>query len=109
MTSRPHNPKDSSDGDVATLVRPKVKRPSQYQVLLLNDDYTPMDFVVYVLISLYHKSMEEAVELMLQVHHNGRAVCGVYPFEIAETKVTQTMNLARAEEYPLRCTLEKKP
>ena len=90
------------------LVRPKTKPPGQYQVLLLNDDYTPMDFVVYVLISLFHKSDEDAVELMLQVHHQGRAVCGVYPFEIAETKVAQATKMARAEEYPLRCLLEKK-
>lgn len=109
MNKRPQKNQNKPDGDVATLVRPKIKPPSQYQVLMLNDDYTPMDFVVYVLVSLYHKSLEEAVEIMLQVHHQGRAICGVYPFEIAETKVTQTMELARKEEYPLRCTLEKKP
>ncbi len=109
MTSRPKNPKKSPDGDVATLVRPKIKRPSQYQVVMLNDDYTPMNFVVYLLISQFKHSTEQAVETMLQIHHQGRAICGVYPFEIAETKAAQTMALARAEQYPLRCTLEKKP
>lgn len=91
------------------LTRPKIAPPSRYQVVLLNDDYTPMDFVVYVLMRFFEKSSDEAVTLMLRVHEQGRALCGVYTYEIAETKVVQVMELAREEKHPLRCMMEKKP
>lgn len=101
--------KKDTDGGTDLLVKPKPKtrKPSLYKVLLLNDDFTPMDFVVLILENFFRKSREEAIEIMLQVHHNGVGVCGVYPYEIAETKVTQVMDLARKNSHPLQCTLEK--
>ena len=93
--------------DVKTRPKTRTRRPSLYKVLLLNDDYTPMEFVVYVLERFFGKNHDAAVEIMLTVHHKGRAIVGVYPFEIAETKVTQVMDCARANQHPLQCTLEK--
>ena len=92
---------------VETKVRPKTKKPSLYKVLLLNDDYTPMEFVVHVLERFFAKQHEEAVEIMLHVHQRGVGVCGVYTFEVAETKVTQVIELARRHQHPLQCTMEK--
>ena len=100
-----------SDGEgqvgVATRTRAKSKKPSQYKVLLLNDDYTPMEFVVMVLKRFFRMDLEQATRVMLHVHQRGVGVCGVYPYEVAETKVTQVMDFARANEHPLQCTLEK--
>ncbi len=90
-----------------TRTKAKTKRPSLYKVLLLNDDYTPMEFVVYVLQRFFSKGQEPAVDIMLTVHNKGLAVVGVYPFEIAETKVTQVMDCARSNQHPLQCTMEK--
>lgn len=87
--------------------RPKVKKPSMYKVLMLNDDYTPMEFVVHVLERFFGKSGDEATQIMLHVHQKGVGICGVYTYEVAETKVTQTMDLARKHQHPLQCTLEK--
>ena len=92
---------------VVTKTKPRVKRPNMYRVLLLNDDYTPMEFVVHVLIRFFNKNQEDATRIMLHVHQKGVGVCGVFTFEIAETKVTQTMDLARKNQHPLQCTLEK--
>ncbi len=92
---------------VVIKTRPKVKKPSMYKVLMLNDDYTPMEFVVHVLQRFFSKSTEEATRIMLHVHQKGVGVCGVYTFEVAETKVAQTMDLARKNQHPLQCTLEK--
>ena len=92
---------------VIAKVKPKTKRPSLYRVLILNDDYTPMEFVVHVLERFFNKSREAATEIMLHVHHRGVGVCGVYTYEIAETKVTQTVDYARKNQHPLQCTLEK--
>jgi ATP-dependent Clp protease adaptor protein ClpS len=92
---------------VSAQVRPKTKRPSLYKVLLLNDDYTPMDFVVHVLEKIFGKNCDEAVEIMLHVHHRGVGVCGVYTFEVAETNVAQVIELSRRHEHPLQCTMEK--
>lgn len=78
-----------------------------YKVLLLNDDYTPMEFVVHVLENIFKKSRQEATEIMLHVHRRGVGMCGVYTFEVAETKVTQVMDYARGNEQPLQCTMEK--
>ena len=87
--------------------RPKTKKPSMYRVLLLNDDYTPMEFVVHVLERFFGKSREEATEIMLHVHHRGVGVCGVFTYEVAETKVAQTIEFARRHQHPLQCTMEK--
>lgn len=101
----------SNDGDartgIVTRTRPKTKRPSLYKVLLLNDDYTPMEFVVYVLERFFNKPPEEATRIMLHVHQKGVGVCGVYSYEVAETKVTQVMSFARQHQHPLQCTMEK--
>ncbi len=92
---------------VKTKTKPKTKRPSLYKVLLLNDDYTPMEFVVYVLQRFFSMDQERAVDIMLTVHNKGVAMVGVFPFEIAETKVTQVMDSARSNQHPLQCTMEK--
>jgi ATP-dependent Clp protease adaptor protein ClpS len=92
---------------VITKPRAKTQKPSMYKVLLLNDDYTPMEFVVHVLERFFSKNHEEATQIMLHVHRKGVGVCGVYPYEIAETKVTQVIDLARKHQHPLQCTLEK--
>jgi ATP-dependent Clp protease adaptor protein ClpS len=92
---------------VVTRTRPKTQRPSMYKVLLLNDDYTPMEFVVHVLERFFVLSNPQAVEIMLTVHRKGVAVVGVFSYEVAETKVTQVMEYARRNEHPLQCTMEK--
>ena len=92
---------------VVEKTRTRTRRPSLYRVLLLNDDYTPMEFVVDLLEQVFHKSREEAVTIMLNVHQNGVGVCGVYSFEVAETKVAQVSMIARQHEHPLQCTMEK--
>lgn len=92
---------------VSTRKRPKTKKPSMYKVLMLNDDYTPMEFVVHVLERFFSKNHEEAVRIMLHVHHRGVGVCGLFTYEVAETKVNQVMGLARQHQHPLQCTIEK--
>ena len=101
--------KKNDDGrtGLVTKTRPKTKKPSLYKVLLLNDDYTPMEFVVHVLQKYFAKNREEAERVMLHVHQKGVGICGVYTFEIAETKVTQVMDFSRANNHPLQCTMEK--
>ena len=98
---------DELERGVAVKSRPKTKRPSMYKVLMLNDDYTPMEFVIYVLESFFSMSHDEATQVMLHVHQKGVGVCGVFTYEIAETKVNQTMDLAQKNEHPLQCTIEK--
>lgn len=99
------------DGDaqvgIATKTRTKPKKPSQYKVLLLNDDYTPMEFVVMVLKRFFGMDLEQATRVMLHVHQKGVGVCGIFPYEVAETKVNQVMDFARQNQHPLQCTLEK--
>ncbi len=92
---------------VATRTRTRTKTPNPYKVLMLNDDYTPMEFVVHVLERFFQKNREEATRIMLHVHRRGVGVCGVYTYEVAETKVTQVMDLARQNQHPLQCTIEK--
>jgi ATP-dependent Clp protease adaptor protein ClpS len=87
--------------------REKVKKPALYRVLLLNDDFTPMDFVIKVLEDVFHKTKAEATDIMLHVHQRGAGICGVFTFEIAETKVAQVASLAKANEHPLQCTMER--
>jgi ATP-dependent Clp protease adaptor protein ClpS len=100
---------EEGDGDsrIATKTRTRTKKPSLYKVLLLNDDYTPMEFVVYVLERFFSKNRDEATRIMLHVHQNGVGLCGVFTFEVAETKVAQVLDLARRHEHPLQCTMEK--
>ena len=104
---------DDNDNDGGTgtgvVVKPKVqtKKPSLYRVLMLNDNYTPMEFVVHVLERFFNKTREESTRIMLHVHKRGVGVCGVFTYEIAETKVQQVMDFARQHQHPLQCTLEK--
>ena len=97
------------DGDTGLIVktRAKTKKPSMYKVLMLNDDYTPMEFVVHILEHIFNKSQEEATRIMLHVHQKGVGVCGVFTFEVAESKAAQVMDLARQNQHPLQCTVEK--
>jgi len=95
------------DSGLLTKTRPKTQRPPLYKVLLLNDDYTPMEFVVHVLQRFFGISHPQAVEIMMTVHRKGLAVVGVFSFEIAETKVTQVMDYARRNQHPLQCTMER--
>jgi ATP-dependent Clp protease adaptor protein ClpS len=92
---------------VATKTRTKPKKPSMFKVLLLNDDYTPMEFVVMVLKRFFNMDLEQATRVMLHVHQKGVGICGIFPYEIAETKVNQVMDFARKHQHPLQCTLEK--
>ncbi|MAI49088.1 MAG: ATP-dependent Clp protease adapter ClpS [Rhodospirillaceae bacterium] len=99
------------DGDseigVVTRTKPKTKKPAMYKVIMLNDDYTPMEFVILVLERFFSKTHEESTQIMLHVHQKGVGVCGVFTYEVAETKVEQVMDLARQHQHPLQCTLEK--
>ncbi len=113
-TVRGQNRWDEDDGaeggpstGLITRTKPKTKKPSLYKVILLNDDYTPMEFVVYVLESVFGKGHEDATRIMLEVHQNGLGICGIYTYEVAETKVTKVMELARRHQHPLQCTMEK--
>jgi ATP-dependent Clp protease adaptor protein ClpS len=92
---------------IVTRTQPKTQKPSLYRVLILNDDYTPMEFVVFVLERYFSKSREDATRIMLHVHQNGVGVCGVYTYEVAETKVAQVVDAARRHQHPLQCTMEK--
>jgi ATP-dependent Clp protease adaptor protein ClpS len=93
---------------VITRTRAQTRRPNMYRVLLLNDDYTPMEFVIAILQAFFNKSPEEATQIMLHVHNNGVGECGVYTYEVAETKVAQVMDHARKNQHPLQCIMEKK-
>lgn len=103
-------PNDADGSGTATITRTKVKtkKPSLYRVLLLNDDFTPMEFVVEVLARFFQMDLEKATQVMLHVHQNGVGECGVYTYEVAETKVTQVMDYARQNQHPLQCVMEKK-
>ena len=110
MASGPGDRDDAGDGTgvgIATRTREKTKKPTPYRVLMLNDDYTPMEFVVLCLQRFFRMSMEDATRVMLHVHQKGVGVCGVFSYEVAETKVTQVTDFARANQHPLQCTLEK--
>ena len=105
--------KNGSRGDeegktgLVTKTRPKTKRPNLYRVLLLNDDYTPMEFVVHVIMRFFSKSQDDATRIMLHVHNHGVGECGVFTYEVAETKVTQVMDFSRKHQHPLQCVMEK--
>jgi ATP-dependent Clp protease adaptor protein ClpS len=98
---------DGSNTGVVIKSKPKTKKPSHYKVLMLNDDYTPMEFVVHVLERFFHKNRDEATSIMLHVHRRGVGVCGIFTYEVAETKVAQVMDFARRHQHPLQCILEK--
>ena len=107
MSDRPVFRGDAPRGDLATKPRAKTQRPSLYKVLLLNDDYTPQEFVVVVIERFFNRSFEDARRIMLHVHLKGVGTCGVYTFEVAETKVAQVLEFARQNQHPLQCTMEK--
>ena len=98
---------EGTDAAVVTKTRPKVKKPSLYRVLLLNDDYTPMEFVVAILQDVFNRNQDDAIRIMMHVHNHGVGECGVYPYEVAETKVTLVMDAARKNQHPLQCVMEK--
>ena len=106
--------RDDGDGEgergtaVITRTKPKTRKPSLYRVLLLNDDYTPMEFVIHVLERFFQKGRDEATRIMLHVHNHGVGECGIFTYEVAETKVTQVMDFARQNQHPLQCVMEKK-
>jgi ATP-dependent Clp protease adaptor protein ClpS len=102
------NGNGSTGAAVISKTRTQTKRPSLYRVLLLNDDYTPMEFVVHVLERFFNKDREAATQIMMHVHNNGIGECGVFTYEVAETKVTQVMDFARKHQHPLQCVMEKK-
>ena len=98
---------DGLENGIAVKTRVNTKKPSMYKVLMLNDDYTPMEFVIFLLQKFFHKNNDEATKIMLHVHQNGVGVCGVFPYEIAETKVIQVLETAKKNDHPLQCTMEK--
>lgn len=113
MADRPRRGSPPSDGGrggegTAVLTRTRTRKPNLYRVLLLNDDYTPMEFVVHVLERFFNKDRAEATRIMMHVHQNGVGECGVFTYEVAETKVTLVMDLARKHMHPLQCVMEKK-
>ena len=96
-----------SHTNVVSRSKAKTKKPSMYKVLMLNDDYTPMEFVVQVLEQVFRKQHQDAVKIMLLVHNHGVGLCGVFTYEVAETKVGQVLQMAQKHQHPLQCTLEK--
>ncbi len=107
MAVRRDDDSDDTNVGIATRTRTRTKQPTPYRVLMLNDDYTPMEFVVLCLQRFFRMSMEDATRVMLHVHQKGVGVCGVFTYEVAETKVSQVMDFAREHQHPLQCTLEK--
>lgn len=110
MQNDPSKNGDNPSRGTAVIARtkPKTRKPSLYRVLLLNDDYTPMEFVIHILERFFQKDREAATRIMLNVHNNGVGECGVFTFEVAETKVVQVMDFARQHQHPLQCVMEKK-
>ena len=100
---------DNAQDEAGVLLKPRTqtKKPAMYKVLLLNDDYTPMEFVVHILERFFNKSRQESTDIMMHVHRRGVGICGIFTYEVAETKVAQVMDFARANEQPLQCTMEK--
>lgn len=101
------NPNGGTSTSLVTKTKPKTKQPKMYKVLLLNDDYTPMEFVIQILERFFNKDRAEATRIMLHVHNTGVGICGVFTYEVAETKVMQVIDYARRHEHPLQCTMEK--
>jgi ATP-dependent Clp protease adaptor protein ClpS len=108
MSERRHNPGLADDSGLAVEeAKPRLKEPSRYRVVLLNDDYTPMYFVVDILVGIFSMERIQATQVMLEIHTRGKGVCGTYNFEIAETKVAQVMGIAKQHQHPLLCTMEE--
>lgn len=107
QADKPRGGDPDRNTSVITRTKPQTKKPSLYRVLLLNDDYTPMEFVIHVLERFFQKDREAAHRIMLHVHNHGVGECGVYTYEVAETKVTQVMDFARQHQHPLQCVMEK--
>lgn len=109
MTQNPNNIPNDGDEDIGVVTKEKTraKKPSMYKVLMLNDDYTPMEFVVHVLESFFNMSRDQATNVMLHVHRRGVGLCGTFTYEVAETKVNQVMEFARRHQHPLQCIMEK--
>ena len=107
MSDKDRQGKNRPSTDVIVKTKPKTKTPSLYKVLMLNDDYTPMEFVVHVLEKFFGKNRADATRIMLHVHQRGVGVCGVFTYEVAETKVNAVIDYARRHQHPLQCTLEK--
>ena len=103
----PHHGDGDNQSGVATRVAPRTKKPALYKVLMLNDDYTPMEFVVLTLQRFFRMTIDDATQVMLNVHQKGVGVCGIFTYEVAETKVNQVIDFARKHQHPLQCTLEK--
>ncbi|WP_068546328.1 ATP-dependent Clp protease adapter ClpS [Thalassotalea crassostreae] len=99
--------KDAIESDQQTAIDDKIKRPAMFRVILLNDDYTPMDFVVEVLSKFFQMNTDQATQIMLTIHYKGKASCGIYTSDVAETKVDQVCRFAREHEHPLMCTMEQ--
>jgi ATP-dependent Clp protease adaptor protein ClpS len=107
MSQKDQVDSNSGTGLVVEPARPQLKKPPMYKVVMLNDDYTPMEFVIMVLENLFRMDHEKAVQVMLNVHQKGKGVCGVFPHEVAQTKIAQVLELARQSEHPLQCTMEE--
>ena len=107
MTGNDDKDGNGSDTGLLTKTVTKTKKPSMYKVILLNDDFTPMEFVIHILQRFFKMTAEEATEVMLHVHQKGVGICGIFTYEIAETKVNQVLSFAQQNEHPLQCTLEK--
>ncbi|HVB83391.1 MAG TPA: ATP-dependent Clp protease adapter ClpS [Rhodanobacteraceae bacterium] len=107
MAQNPDRDQELEHGLAVETAKPRLERPAMYQVVLLNDDYTPMEFVVDVLRTFFGMNQERAVQVMLHVHHRGKGVCGVFTREVAETKVNQVNDYARVQHHPLLCAMEK--
>jgi len=107
-TTKKNDKGDDFHSGIAVKIRERLKKPNLYRVLLLNDDYTTTDFVIYVLEKFFDKNRDEATHIMLNVHHSGVGECGIFTYEIAETKMGQVLACAKQHEYPLQCVMEKK-
>ena len=107
LQARPVDNNEAFEDGLAVKVRPKTKKPAMYKVMLLNDDFTPMEFVVYVLERVFRRSRQDSTDIMMNIHKTGVGIAGVYTYEVAETKVDQVMAMARKNEHPLQCTMER--
>lgn len=105
--SRPVDNNTTFEDGLAVKIRPKTKKPAMYKVMLLNDDFTPMEFVIYLLERIFKCSRQDATDIMMKIHKTGVGIAGIYTYEVAETKVDQVMAMARKNEHPLQCTMEK--
>ncbi len=106
MRNQNQNGDQFDEGGTSTIIKPKIKLPPKYKVLLHNDDYTTMEFVIFILQSVFHKTIEEAENIMMEVHQRGVGLCGIYTFEIAESKAKKVERVAREQLHPLKCSIE---